>query len=44
VVVGHIPNIGWVLQPQWLIAALTILVIVALVGPVIPTGRGRSRG
>jgi signal peptidase len=44
VVVGHIPNLGWVLQPQWLIAALTILVIIALVGPVIPTGKGRSRG
>jgi signal peptidase len=44
VVVGHIPNLGWVLQPQWLIAALTILVIIALVGPVVPTGKGRSRG
>jgi signal peptidase len=44
VVVVHIPNLGWALQPQWLIAALTILVIIALVGPVIPTGRGRSRG
>jgi signal peptidase I len=44
VVVGHIPNLGWALHPQWLIAALTILVIIALVGPVIPTGKGRSRG
>lgn len=43
VVVGHIPSLGWMLQPQWLIAALTILVVIALVGPIIPNGRGNSR-
>lgn len=44
VVVGHIPSLGWMLQPQWLIAALTLLAVVALVGPVLPNGRGNSRG
>jgi signal peptidase len=44
VVVGHIPNLGWMLQPQWLIAALTVLVVVGLIGPAIPTVKGRSRG
>lgn len=44
VVVGHVPGLGWALQPQWLIALMTIIVVVALIGPVLPTQKGRSRG
>jgi signal peptidase I len=44
VVVGHVPGLGWAIQPQWLIAILTILVVIALIGPVMPTRRSRSNG
>jgi signal peptidase len=44
VVVGHVPGLGWALQPQWLIAMLTVIVVVALIGPVMPRGKGRSHG
>ena len=44
VVVGHVPGLGWALQPQWLIAALTIIVVVALVGPSMMRGKERSDG
>lgn len=44
VVVGHIPGLGWALQPQWLIAALTVIVVIALIGPAMPRGKGKSHG
>lgn len=44
VVVGHVPGLGWALQPQWLIAALTLIVVIALVGPLVPRKRGSTDG
>ncbi len=44
VVVGHIPGLGWALQPQWLIAALTIIVVIALVGPLMPRQKRGAGG
>jgi len=44
VVVGHVPGLGWVLQPQWLVAAFTTIVVITLISPVIPRGKRRSHG